>query len=154
MISSQVGAPPWQASQMRPSGGSKEDQSVLSEALTQSVPCICDRYRDFSSTMSTSAGRYIEVQMMSAGGDSLSVANPAPRRWAFRVGILQWMVGLYCGLVGAMALVAPHQLLAPVTVRAASLAQLFFVGSFLFVVGFALAVIPVLGASRRVIVAV
>lgn len=87
--------------------------------------------------------------LMSSLGANL---HPVPR-WAFRVGLLQWMVGLDCVLIGAMALVAPHQLLGAAPF-AGSVRSLNVLGVVQFVAGLALIVAQIVGTRRRVAIPV
>src|SRR5688572_16312189 len=84
---------------------------------------------------------------MSSLSASPGPASPAPR-WAFRVGLLQWTIGLNCVLIGAMALVAPHQLLGTIPV-AMSVGTLTVLGLVQFLAGLALIVAQIGGARRR-----
>src|SRR5207302_158908 len=39
--------------------------------------------------------------------------HPARRRFSLRLGLLQWAVGGFCGIVGALTFVTPHQFVGP-----------------------------------------
>src|SRR5439155_11956462 len=69
-------------------------------------------------------------------------------KWAFDIRTLQWVVGLYCAFVGALILVAPHQVSpGPFSIPRLELQGY---GIALLVSGVALILIPVAGPPRIV----
>ncbi|MBI3978028.1 MAG: hypothetical protein HY331_07575, partial [Chloroflexi bacterium] len=71
---------------------------------------------------------------------------------AIRVGTLQWAVGTFCGMIGSLMLIAPHQFSSPI--YAAIWPQLPWWGAVFLVAGVALPSVATFAPHRSLTIAV